>query len=72
MTIKDIDNIFSYHAPSGTQVERYEGIRNTARGFALYILDNCPDSREKSIAITKLQESVMFANAAIAINENKI
>jgi len=29
----------------------------------------CPDSREKSVAITKLEESIMWANAAIARNE---
>ncbi len=29
----------------------------------------CPESREKSLAITNLQQSVMWANASIAINE---
>ena len=29
----------------------------------------CPDSREKSLAHTKVEEAAMWANAAIARNE---
>ncbi len=64
----DIDNVFSYHAPKGNQTERYTELRNAARQFA-YLIDKCPESREKSTALTKLQECIMWANASIAINE---
>lgn len=64
-----IDNIFTYHAPKKDQLPRYEEIRATARQLAEVINHDCPESREKSIAITKIQEVVMFANASIAINE---
>jgi len=37
--------------------------------LAAYINENCPDSREKSLAFTKLEEAVMWANASIARNE---
>jgi hypothetical protein len=30
--------------------------------------NNCPDSREKSLAMTNLEQAVMWANAAIARN----
>lgn len=69
MEQKQIDNIFTYHAPKGDQQERYIAIREEAWELACLINNNCPESREKSLAITKLQECVMFANAAIAINE---
>ena len=69
MTSVEIENIFSYHSPKGDQAARYETIRKHARNFATYISEECPDSREKSVAITKLQECVMWANASIAINE---
>lgn len=72
MTQPQLDNIFSYHAPINNQPKRYETIRNAGKVFAKIINNSCPDSREKSIAITKLQETVMFANAAIAINEVEI
>jgi hypothetical protein len=65
----NIEQIFKYHRPFGTQAERYVLIRESARQLALLITECCPDSRERSIAITNLQQSVMWANAAIAINE---
>lgn len=65
----DIDNIFTYHAPFGNQAERYGTLRTAARNLAMSINALCPDSREKSLALTNLQQSVMWANASIAINE---
>lgn len=65
----DIDNNFTYHAPKGDQQIRYQSIREIAKGLAMFIDDHCPDSREKSLAMTKLEECVMWANASIARNE---
>ena len=65
----DIERNFTYHAPKPGQPERYSTIREIAKGLALFIDDHCPDSREKSLSITKLEEAVMWANAAIARNE---
>lgn len=67
----DIDNIFTYHPPTQDQIDRYEVIRDVAREFAGTIVRNTPASAEQTRAIRKLQEAVMFANAAIAINEVK-
>ena len=64
-----IDNNFKYHAPKNDQQARYESIRNMAKTVANCIEMLCPDSREKSLAFTKLEESVMWANASIARNE---
>ena len=69
MTNKEIENNFSYHAPKDDQPERYENIRNKAKMLVAYINEYCPDSREKSLAMTKLEEAVMWANASIARNE---
>lgn len=69
MDEKDLDSRFTYHAPKGDQAIRYEMIRDWARQFAADIDDKCPDSREKSLAITHLEEAVMWANASIARNE---
>lgn len=65
----NIENIFQYHAPHGNQTERYGVIRATARSLAHVIEHNVPDSWEKSLALTSLQQAVMWANAGIAINE---
>jgi hypothetical protein len=72
MTNGQIDDIFSYHKPGGNQAERYEHLRNHAKLLAFAIQNNCPESREKSLAFTNLQQVVMWANASIAINENNV
>lgn len=64
-----IENNFSYHAPKDGQGAKYTNLREKAKEFAYLIEDLCPDSREKSLAMTKLDETVMFANASIARNE---
>lgn len=64
-----IGKSFTYHPPKDDQAERYEIIRNKALSFADYIDNFCPPSREKSLAITCLEEAVMWANASIARNE---
>lgn len=61
-----IEKAFTYHAPKPGQPEIYGEIRQKAKEFAYTIEALCPDSREKSLAITKLEESVMWANASIA------
>lgn len=60
---------FTYHPPKGDQPARYTTLRETAKDFAQWILSCCPESRERALALTKLEEAVMWANAAIARNE---
>lgn len=67
-----IENDFTYHAPNAEQVQRYNQLRDAAKAFALLIVDLTPLSREQSLALTNLEQAVMFANAAIARNENAL
>lgn len=69
ITMSNIENNFTYHKPKGDQLGKYEAIRAQAKEFAILIREVCPDSREKSLAMTKLEEAVMWANASIARNE---
>lgn len=69
MDIKDIQNRFIYHAPQGDQAGRYGRIREWALNFAFEINELTPACREQSLAITALEECVMWANAAIARHE---
>lgn len=66
---KRLENVFTYHAPKGTQPVKYEEIRNSALNYSLRLIELCPASRERSLALTKLEEVVFWANAAIARNE---
>ncbi len=63
-----IENNFKYHSPKEGQLEKYTQLREKAKELAYLIEELAPQSREKALAITKLEESVMWANASIARN----
>lgn len=71
MTTDFIADIFTYHAPITDQQLRYGRLRAEARELAETINELCPSSREKSLAITSLQQTIMWANASIAVNEKE-
>lgn len=66
-----IEGTFTYRKPFGDQPQRYETLRAKAKELATLVESLCPDSREKSLAFTNLQQTIMWANAAIAINEKE-
>lgn len=65
----NLENSFTYHAPKNNQPQRYETLRNKAKELAHMIDELCPNSREKSIAQTNLEQTIMWANKSIACNE---
>lgn len=65
----EIEKNFSYHAPKEGQPAKYEALRDKAKELAYLIDELVPGSREKSLALTNLEQSVFWANAAIARNE---
>jgi hypothetical protein len=67
----DVNNNFTYHKPFGNQPERYQQLRDGAKAFAQQITMQTPVSREQSLALTKLEEAVFWANASIARNEKE-
>jgi hypothetical protein len=69
MDVADIRNRFTYHPPKGDQSDRYDAIRQSMLALALALNDLVPDSREKSLAITSLEQASMWSNAAISRNE---
>jgi len=68
----DIERTYQHHVPFGTQIVRYQNIRDKAKEFALMVNSQCPESREKALALTNLQQAVFWMNASIAINEKEI
>ena len=68
---EQIEKDFTYHRPTEEQIKQYELIRETAKQFAFLLKNTCPISRERSVAFTKLDELVMWANAAIARNDEE-
>jgi hypothetical protein len=66
-----LNNNFTYHKPFGDQPQRYEDIRRLAYDLASFLVTSCPESRELSLAMTNLEQAIMWANASIARNESE-
>ena len=62
----DLRNRFAYHAPDGGKAKMHEHVRAVMLTAAHSVNAAGPDSREKSLAVTALEEAMMWANAMIA------
>jgi hypothetical protein len=69
MEIAPIMNAFTYHPPTKSQVIRYKQLRDAGLELALTINEQCPECADKTLAVRKVREAIMYANASIAINE---
>lgn len=65
----EIAHRFDYVSPTPEKQVVHEATREAYKEVAGRIADALPESREKSLAITALEESLMWANAAIARND---
>ncbi|MBU2051364.1 MAG: hypothetical protein KKH61_20645 [Gammaproteobacteria bacterium] len=63
-----MDKRFDYHKPDEAKVDAHTTCRATCKALAQCLDELLPESREKSIVFTKLEEVLMWANAAIARN----
>lgn len=64
--IKDrIEFDFTNHTPSKEGIALIEANRKIAKEFATHVAD-LPVGREQSLAITKIEEALFYANAAVA------
>lgn len=63
----DIEHRFAFHAAT-TQEKRDEhtSVRQHCRRLADELNERLPEGREKALAVTKLEEVMFWANAAIA------
>lgn len=59
--------IFTFH-DDPANVPKFIRIREAALEFAETVLDNTPACADQSVAIRKIREAVMTANAAIALD----
>lgn len=63
---EDLANRFTYHPPVEEDVKKYEMIRAIGLSFATVLNEMVPDSQEKALALTKLEEVVFWSNAGVA------
>jgi hypothetical protein len=70
--IDGLDDRFKHHPPSTQEVaDTHIEVRRLLSELAGRIDSLVPDGREKSLAITKLEEAAMWANKAIALRNNE-
>jgi hypothetical protein len=66
MEPKDLENRFVWHDLNSEDEEKTATINAETRALAILINNVCPDGREKSLAMTKLEEVKFWANASIS------
>lgn len=62
---ESIDRAFNYHRPDEQAVKDHQMVRDECKDLA-ELFDSLPAGREKALAMTKLEEAMFWANAAIA------
>lgn len=65
-------NLTNHPPANDTVIERFESLREDAKFLGASIIVLCPNSREKALALTNLEQTVMWAVAAIARNQEGI
>lgn len=54
-------------SPTAEQIQEIEVLRAGAKRFGINLLAACPSGRERALAVTKLEECVMWAVKAILL-----
>lgn len=62
----DLTHRFAYHRPDTDKVQAHEDIRARCGELAHHLDHVLPPGREKSLAMTHLEDVMMWANAAVA------
>lgn len=68
LTDEEIKDRMTYHAPSQSGIARHAELSFRIGDSVSAVNDICPEGREKSLAITKLEEAKFWASAAVARN----
>lgn len=68
VTSEEIDRRFGYHRATDETIEKHRHIRAMFIEVANSLNANLPEGREKSLALTALQEAAMWSNASVACN----
>lgn len=68
ITQNQIDDIFSFHPATPDTGPYHDQVRALCKELAEELVNRTPESREQSLMLTSLQQTMMWANAAIAIH----
>ena len=63
----DLENRFGYHPPKDDATKsQHELVRGLCFGLAMELVSLVPAGRELALAVTAVEEAMMWANAGIA------
>ena len=62
----NVEDVFMYHAPEQGSEQAHLEVQEASVDLAKLIIEVCPSCPETTLAIRRLQEAKMWANAAIA------
>jgi hypothetical protein len=66
----DLENRLQHHPPQSEAVaELHTAVRQGCLNLGHWLLDTLPAGRHRSLALTSLQETMMWANAAVACDQ---
>jgi hypothetical protein len=68
--VADVENRFAFHPATETTGPKHDAVRATLLRVAKQMQRDLPDGREKSLVLTKLEETMFWANAAIARHQD--
>lgn len=65
-----VEHNMTNHAPTSQEVvDTFERLRSAAKDFAHLVVDLVPPSREQSLALTEVEQALMWAVAGVARNQ---
>lgn len=64
-----IDKPFAYHKPSADGLAKITALREAYSLIKSTIMLNCPESRQRAVALTELETSAMWAIKAVVFND---
>lgn len=68
----DLADLFTYHPPTPYKIGQHQRIREAGLELAHVITAGVPDGAMRTLAIRKVQEAVMWANAELACAPDRL
>ncbi len=69
--LDEVIDRFAYHPATPVTGPLHDETRTLFQGVAAYLLETVPAGRHQSLALTALQEAMMWSNAGIAIDTSR-
>jgi hypothetical protein len=72
VTPENLKDVVYWHKPTPEKAQKYEKIADACYMLMDIILQNAPDSADRSAALRAVREARMWANSSIALDQGEI